>query len=79
MRKVLIPISLLLAFPATMIGCATTGELEKVEAQQKLIDAKVEQALQDAQAAKAAADAPIVTTKASVLDMGSRKKPLYNS
>jgi murein lipoprotein len=56
MKKSLLVISMMLVL-ATMMGCATTGELEKVQAQQKLIDAKADQALQDAQAAKAAADA----------------------
>jgi murein lipoprotein len=57
MKKSLLVISMMLVFPVTLIGCATTSELEKVQAQQKLIDAKADQALQDAQAAKAAADA----------------------
>jgi len=56
MKKSLLVISMMLVL-AAMMGCATTGELEKVQAQQKLIDAKADQALQDAQAAKAAADA----------------------
>ncbi|ABQ26347.1 Lpp/OprI family alanine-zipper lipoprotein [Geotalea uraniireducens] len=55
MKKSLLVISMMLVL-VTMMGCATTGELEKVQAQQKLIDAKADQALQDAQAAKAAAD-----------------------
>ncbi len=57
MKKTLLLISMMLVLPVTMIGCATTGDLEKVQEQQKLLDAKAEQALQDAQAAKAAADA----------------------
>ncbi len=56
MKKSLLLISMLLVLPVTLIGCATTSELEKVQAEQKLLDAKVEQALQDAQAAKTAAD-----------------------
>jgi len=48
---------MMLVLAAAMTGCATTGEMEKVQAEQKLLDAKVEQALQDAQAAKVAADA----------------------
>jgi len=56
MKKSLLVISMMLVL-ATMMGCATTGELEKVQAQQKLIDAKADQALQDSQAAKASADA----------------------
>jgi murein lipoprotein len=57
MKKSLLVISMMLVLPMTLIGCATSGELEKVQAQQKLIDAKAEQALQDAQSAKVAADA----------------------
>ena len=57
MKKSLLVISMMLVLPVTLIGCATTSELEKVQAEQKLINAKADQALQDAQAAKAAADA----------------------
>ncbi len=50
----LIPMALI---PAIMLaGCATSGDLEKMQAQQQLIDAKADQAAKDAQAAKAAAD-----------------------
>lgn len=37
-------------------GCATTSDLERVQAQERAIDAKADQAILDAQAAKAAAD-----------------------
>lgn len=50
-------ISMMLVLGATLAGCATSGDLEKMQAQQNLINAKAEQALQDAQAAKASADA----------------------
>ena len=43
-------------FAMTLTGCATSRQMEKVEADQKLLDAKVEQALQNAQVAKTAAD-----------------------
>jgi len=56
MKKKLVVISMVLAF-ATLMGCATSRELEKVQAQEQLTGAKADQALQDAQAAKAAADA----------------------
>lgn len=56
MKKRLLVFAIGLAF-AALAGCATTGELEKVQAQEKLTGAKADQALQDAQAAKAAADA----------------------
>ena len=56
MKKSLLVISMMLVLPITLMSCATSGDLEKVQAQQKLIDAKADQALQDAQAAKASAD-----------------------
>lgn len=56
MRKVVLGVSMVLLLALGMGGCATTSDLDKVQAQQKAIDAKVDQAIQDAQAAKAAAD-----------------------
>ena len=56
MKKSLFLITMMLVLPL-MIGCATTGDLQKVQAEQKMIDAKADQALKDAQTAKAAADA----------------------
>ena len=56
MKRGLLLISMLFVLPLTLIGCATSGDLEKVQTEQKMLDAKVDQALQDAQAAKAAAD-----------------------
>ncbi len=55
MKKSLLTLSMMLVL-AAMTGCATSGDLAKVEAQQKLIDAKADQAVQDAQTAKAAAN-----------------------
>ena len=57
MKKSLLVISMMLVLGTALTGCATSGDLEKVQAQQKLIDAKADQALQDAQTAKATADA----------------------
>jgi murein lipoprotein len=57
MKKSLSVLSMMLVLAISLAGCATTAELEKVQAQEKAIDAKADQALQDAQAAKAAADA----------------------
>jgi murein lipoprotein len=57
MDKNVLVVSMMLVLGAMLAGCATSGDLAKVQAQQNLIDAKVDQALQDAQAAKAAADA----------------------
>ncbi len=56
MKRSLLAISMMLVLAATLIGCATSGDLEKMQAQQSLINAKADQALKDAQAAKAAAD-----------------------
>ncbi|MEZ4600119.1 MAG: Lpp/OprI family alanine-zipper lipoprotein [Syntrophotaleaceae bacterium] len=55
MKKVLL-IVMMVALPVGFIACATTGDLEKMQAEQRMLDSKVEQALQDAQAAKVAAD-----------------------
>lgn len=57
MKRYLLLVAMLLALPVVLNGCATSGDLEKVQAQQNLIDAKVDQAMRDAQAAKASADA----------------------
>lgn len=57
MKKTLSLLSMVLILAFSLLGCATTAELEKVQAQEKLIDAKADQAMQDAQTAKAAADA----------------------
>lgn len=40
-----------------LAGCATSGDLAKVQAQERLIDSKADQAVREAQAAKATADA----------------------
>jgi murein lipoprotein len=57
MMRYLLLFSMLFVPAITMMGCATSGDLEKVQAEQKLIGAKADQAMQDAQAAKTAADA----------------------
>ncbi len=56
MKKCLLLISLLFAPVITLTGCATQGDLEKVQAEERLNAAKADQAIQDAQSAKAAAD-----------------------
>jgi murein lipoprotein len=56
MRKILLGISMVLILALGMLGCATTSDLDKVQAQQKATDAKVDQAIQEAQAAKVAAN-----------------------
>ncbi len=57
MKIRIVVMAMMLALAAALSGCATSGDIEKMQAQQKLIDAKADQALQDAQAARAAADA----------------------
>ena len=53
MKKSLLVISIMLVFAITLMGCATTGDLEKVQAQEKQINAKADQALQASQDANA--------------------------
>ena len=62
MKKSLLVITMMLVFAVALGGCATTGDLEKVQSQQMMTGAKADQAAQDAQAAKTAAD--IATLKA---------------
>jgi murein lipoprotein len=47
---------MVLVLALSMWGCATTSDLDKVQAQQKATDAKIDQAIQEAQAAKAQAN-----------------------
>jgi murein lipoprotein len=56
MKKSLLMISVILALVFTLGGCATKGDLQEVQAREMAIGAKADQAVQDAQAAKAAAD-----------------------
>jgi murein lipoprotein len=56
MRKILLGIAMVMVLALGMWGCATTGDLEQVQSREKAIDAKADQAIQDAQAAKAAAN-----------------------
>jgi len=65
MKKRFLVISMMLVLAVTLTGCATSRELEKVQAQEKVIGAKADQALQDAQAAKAAADAAALKADAA--------------
>ena len=55
MKKSLLVISIMLALAIAVGGCATKGDLEDVQAREMAMEAKVDQAAQDAQAAKAAA------------------------
>lgn len=63
--KSLMVISMMIALASFLGGCATTGELEKVQTQQMITGAKADQAAQDAQAAKAAADAATLKAEAA--------------
>lgn len=56
MKEVLLGISMVLVLALALGGCATTSDLEDVQAREKVIDAKADQAIQEAQAAKAAAN-----------------------
>ena len=60
MTKCLLVISMMLAFAIAAGGCATKGDLERVQAREKMIGAKADQAAQDAQAAKEAAESAIL-------------------
>ena len=55
-RKSLLMVSVILALVFAAGGCATKGDLKEVQAREMAISAKADQAAQDAQAAKAAAD-----------------------
>lgn len=56
MKKRLLLSTLMLALAFAIGGCATKGELKEMQAREMAIGAKADQAAQDAQAAKAAAD-----------------------
>jgi murein lipoprotein len=56
MKKSLLMVSTLLALAFVFGGCATKGDLKEAQARDMAISAKADQAAQDAQAAKAAAD-----------------------
>ena len=65
MKKTLLVISVMLVLAMAVVGCATKGDLEKVQSQQMMTGAKADQAAQDAQAAKAAADAATLKAEAA--------------
>lgn len=74
MKKSLLLVISMMFVLATMMGCATSRELEKVQAQEKLIDAKADQALQQAQAAKVAADTAAARADEAVKKAEEREK-----
>ena len=65
MKKSLLVISIMIVLAITVWGCATKGDLAKVQSQEMLTGAKADQAAQDAQAAKAAADAATLKAEAA--------------
>jgi len=56
MKKSFLLVSMMLVVGTSLTGCATSRDLAKVQAQEQVIDAKADQALRDAQAAKEGAD-----------------------
>ena len=74
MKTRLLVISMMLVLGTTLTGCATSAALEKVQADQKLIDAKADQALQDAQVAKAEASAAKLRADDAEKRAGEREK-----
>ena len=57
MKKSFLVILMMIVLAVTVVGCATRGDVEKVQSEEMMTRAKADQAAQDAQAAKAAADA----------------------
>jgi len=55
MKKSLLMISIMLVFVIALVGCATTGDLEKIQAQEKQTSIKADQALKTSQDANEAA------------------------
>jgi murein lipoprotein len=66
MKKGLLVISMMIVLALTMVGCATKGDLEKVQAQEMQNREKADQAAMDAQAAKATADAATLKANEAV-------------
>jgi len=56
MKKGLMMVSVMLVLAFVVGGCATKNDLKEVQAREMAISTKADQAAQDAQAAKAAAD-----------------------
>ncbi len=65
MKKSLLVILMTLVLAMIAGGCATKGDLAKVQSQEMLMGAKADQAAKDAQAAKASADAATVKAEAA--------------
>ena len=65
MKKNFLLVSMMLVVATSLTGCATSRDLAKVQAQEQVIDAKADQALRDAKAAKEAADAAALKADAA--------------
>jgi murein lipoprotein len=78
MKKRLWAISMIMVMGTGLLGCATSRELEKVQAQEKVNGAKADQAWQDAQAAKAAADAATAKAEAAAARADAAVKAAEN-
>ena len=65
MKKTFLMVSMMLILAVSLTGCATSRDLAKVQAQGDVTDAKADQALRDAQAAKEAADAAALKADAA--------------
>jgi len=74
MNKSFLVISMMLVLAGTLTGCATSRELERVQAQETVNGAKADQALQNSQAAKAAADAAALKADAAETRAAEREK-----
>ena len=74
MKTSLLVISMMLVLGTALTGCATSAALEQVQAEQKLIDAKADQALQDSQVAKAEANAAKLKADDAVKRAEEREK-----
>lgn len=55
MKKSLLAISIMFVLSLTLTGCATKGDLEKVQAENQQLNMKADEALKESQDAKAAA------------------------
>jgi len=65
MKKNFLLVTMMLVVATSLTGCATSRDLAKVQAQEQVIDAKADQALKDAKAAKEAADAAVLKADAA--------------
>lgn len=65
MRKGFLMVSIVFVLAIALTGCATQGDLEKVQAQEQLINLKADQALKSAQEANETAAKTAEAVKAS--------------